>query len=162
MKQRPSGYLEERCEALERVLDSYLAAEQASTPSSDDLLLHFAGQLPFWNAELEVLIGSFDEFEKRSQSWQSERGLEEALRTQGLYVNSRALKYLKKKQGDKKSGSTKVVAPFARLNRVIEKWNHLLSLVNERLVAIDQDQLDEAPHDKQPLDLVGLRKPAKK
>jgi hypothetical protein len=29
-------------------------------------------------------------------------------------------------------------------------------------VAIDQDHMDETPHDKAPLDLVSLRKPAKK
>ncbi|MGE3804486.1 MAG: hypothetical protein AB7K24_07425 [Gemmataceae bacterium] len=161
MKQRPSAYLEERCEVFERVLDNYLAAEQAATPSADDLLLFFSGQLPFWNTEIDALIDSFDDFELRAQSWQSERGLEEALRGQGLYVHSRALKHLKKKQGDKKSGGTKVVAPFARLNRVIEKWNHLLSLVNERLLAVDQE-LEDAPREREPFDLGSLRKTVKK
>lgn len=133
MRERPSAYLEEKCITLEKVLDFFLLTQGSYLTTVNERLLSFLTQLTFWEWEIDNLMFSFASFQERSKAWDFEKGLVEGLQTKGILVQRHLFKDLKEKRRRKK-GVTRVVAPFAHLNKVIEKWNRLLKASEERIL----------------------------
>lgn len=86
---RPSVYLEEKCEGLEKVLDFFLDRQGKLFKPADEKLLVFLHQLDFWDWEIDNLIFSFDNFEERSKAWET-KGLAEYLNNRfGILVKNK-------------------------------------------------------------------------
>jgi hypothetical protein len=142
---RPSVYLEERCENLAQVLEFFLGPHRGQSPAIDEMLVVFLSQLGFWEWELDNLIYAFSTFDERSQAWEHENGLgmANALRTQGILVRFSAVKNLKAKRQARAGRRREVFAPVEHLNRLIQRWNALLDLCEER-VLVDIEEREEA------------------
>src|SRR5262249_7018435 len=142
---RPSVYLQERAEDLGRVFDFFLAPHRGQSPGPKEMLVVFLSQLGFWEWELDNLVYAFTTFKERATAWEHENGfgIANALRTRGIWVQPAAVKDLKLKRQARSGRSAQVVAPVERLNTVIQQWNELLSLCEQR-VLLPPGELQEA------------------
>jgi len=142
---RPSVYLQERTENFGQVLDFFLAPHRGQSPGPKEILVVFLSQLGFWEWELDNLIYAFTSFDERVTAWEHENGfgLANALRTKGIWVQTAAVKNLKLKRQARSGRRRSVYAPTESLNKVIEQWNELLGLCEER-VLIPMDEREEA------------------
>ncbi len=159
---RPSVYLQERAEDLGRVFDFFHAPHRGQSPGPKEMLVVFLSQLGFWEWELDNLIYAFTTFEERATAWEHENGfgLANALRTKGIWVQAAAVKDLKLKRQARSGRKREVFAPVGSLNHVINQWNELLGLCEQR-VLIPPEERQEAIHSGAQLlaDLSQFRKP---
>jgi hypothetical protein len=133
---RPSIYLQERCVELARVLDFFLETQGGRIPAIDERLVVFLTQLGFWEWELDNLIYAFTSFEERSRAWENDSGpsMAESLRMRGIPVRFSAVKNIRVKRRARAERVRQVVAPVEELNRVINMWNRLLDVCEERVL----------------------------
>ncbi len=68
---RPSVYLLNKCEAVDKVLDFFLATEGSYCRTLAEKRAVFLAQIDFWDWEIENLIFSFDSFMERVKAWNS-------------------------------------------------------------------------------------------
>lgn len=96
----------------------------------------FLSQIEFWEWELDNLIYASRTFKDRATAWEHENGfgIGNALRTRGIWVQTAAVKDLKRKRQARSERKREVVAPVDSLNRVIRQWNELLGLCEERVL----------------------------
>jgi hypothetical protein len=135
-ERRPSIYLQERAEDLARVFDFFAAPHRAQSPGPKELLVVFLSQLGFWEWELDNVIYAFNSFEERAKAWEHENGfgIANALRTNGIWVQTSAVKNLKLKRQSRAARQREVFAPVASLNKTISQWNELLALCEQRVL----------------------------
>lgn len=133
---RPSAFLLERCECLGRVFDYFLAPFRGRYVTLDEILVVFLSQIAFWEWELDNLIYVFTTFDDRATAWEHDNGfgLASALKERGIWVRPGAVKNLKKVRQARAGQRAEVVAPIPELNRVIDRWNELLGLCEERIL----------------------------
>jgi hypothetical protein len=139
---RPSIYLQERAKNLSRVLDFFTAPHRGQAPGYKEMLVVFLSQLGFWEWELDNLIYAFTTFGERATAWEHENGfgIANALRTQGIWVQTAAVKDLKVKRQARSGHKRGVFAPVVSLNRVIAQWNELLTLCEERVLISPEER----------------------
>lgn len=146
MKERPSVYLVEKCDGLEKVIDFFTHLQGSYLKAADEKLLVFLHQIDFWDWEIENLIFSFDNFEERSRAWKGGSMAEQIGARHGILVKS---KISDDADFNRKYRSCHeqevVVAPRENLKVVVEKWNALLSLCEQR-VMVSQKGLNTAIH----------------
>ncbi|GIW82223.1 MAG: hypothetical protein KatS3mg105_4030 [Gemmatales bacterium] len=132
MKERPALYLEDSCEALEKAFDTFLAV---NVPAAirNERLLSFLAQFDFWLSEVDRLMRLFETFEKRSKAWTSDKEMVDGFKEKNIQLNKTAGNLLQKRRVRPKGG-TQIIAPIARLQRVIGKWNLLLELTQQTLL----------------------------
>jgi hypothetical protein len=131
-KTKSSVYLEQKCEALEQVIDFFSAMQGNAIRSANDKLLIFLAQMDFWDWEMENLIYSFTNFKERSKAWSSNPEIAEQLLKQGILIKNKLERDLGYSMGYNFTRKNNVVAPWNVLKRVILKWNDLLKLCEER------------------------------
>src|SRR5262245_44105229 len=134
---RPSVYLQERCDSVEQALTFFLEAHHGQSTGMDERLVVFLSQLAFWEWEVDNLVYAFTSFAERARAWThtNSYGLAEALRTRGLLLRPAVVVKLKEKRQARPDRRGGVFAPVARLNQVLARWNQLLDLCEERLLA---------------------------
>jgi len=140
---RHSIYLTEKAEALEKAIDFFLGAKGKKSATMRRLV--FLAQIDFWNWEIDELIFSFSNFKKRKEVWESRASLEDGLKEHGFLLRDKAKwkarwcffesEYLKQRKLELK-------APTEALERVIEKWNRLLGLL-EKNVLVDEEYVKQ-------------------
>jgi hypothetical protein len=132
--ERPSVYLTEKCEALEKVLDWIIVGQHHK--GINDKLLSFLSQIDFWDWEMENLLFSFDNFAERSKAWADQAGIQDFLKSKfGMMVKapfSDQIDLVYKREW-RKYNEKEVVAPFEKLNLIIDKWNSVLGVCEDRL-----------------------------
>lgn len=142
MRERPSVYLQEKCANLEKVIDFFLMPQGTFLTTIGERLLSFLSQIDFWEWEIDNLVFSFATFEERSRAWEFEKGLIEGVQSQGMMVQKHLFNKLKEKRHRKKGQGRKVVPPYDRLTIVVDKWNQLLRLCEDR-VLLPRAELDK-------------------
>jgi hypothetical protein len=177
MKERPSVYLEEKCEGLEKVIDFFLSSKGGLLKPADEKLLVFLHQIDFWDWEIENLIFSFDNFEERSRAWETTGGI-------AAYLNNRFGILVKNKTADRveldrryrevrrrykewwnpdAAKKNEVYAPWEKLVKVVDKWNQLITLCEERVLVAEKHRKTAADLGAQVLpNLDKFRKQAKR
>lgn len=133
---RPSVYLQERVAALAQVLDFFAAPHRGQSPGPKEMLVVFLSQVEFWEWELDNLIYAFKTFQERATAWEHENGfgIANALRTRGIWIQLSAVKDLKLKRQTRSGRGRGVFAPVVDLNKVIQRWNELLLLCEEKVL----------------------------
>jgi hypothetical protein len=143
--QRPSVYLEEKCDTLGHVLSFFCAEQTGFAQTRAEKLVVFLTQIDFWEWELDNLIYSFATFAERSKAWEHQNGygMVNALRARGIPVRVGAVKDLKERRQSRSDKVRRVVSPTTRLNEVITQWNQVLELCEEKvLVPAEERQRD--------------------
>lgn len=133
MSERPSQYLVEKCQSFHKVLDFFLGPDKERRVS-------FVSQIGFWEWELDTLIYSVTSFEERSKVWEVMSSAEDALRQQGIVLKRGVLEGTRYNKKMRVKYGTKITAPIATLNEVIERWNQLLDVCENLL----PDNLEKA------------------
>ena len=129
---RPSNYLVAKADALSQVITFFKKGDGTA-----HLLAVFLAQIDFWHWEMENLIFSFDTFEERARAWGKARDLHEmvcsrfAVKQQKLERVEQHRKWLASVGFDSQS---RVFAPYGKLNEVLDEWNDLLFLTEQRLM----------------------------
>jgi hypothetical protein len=133
---RPSVYLQERAETIERVLEFFTAPHRGQSPGSREMLVVFLTQIGFWEWELDNLIYAYATFEERATAWEHENGagIANALATRGIWIQPVAVRNLKLKRQARSERRRSVFAPVATLNRLIHQWNELLLLCEQQVL----------------------------
>ena len=133
---RPSIYLQERADGLARVFDFFTAPHRGQAPGFREMLVVFLSQIGFWEWELDNLVYAFTTFEERATAWEHENGfgMASALRTKGIWIQSRTVKNLKLKRQARSGRGREVFAPMASMNKVIAQWNDLLSFCEQHIL----------------------------
>lgn len=128
---KSSVYLTEKCETLSKVLLFFLEGGYNKTVS--EKLAVFLLQIDFWDWEMDNLVYSFTNFEDRSKAWEHFKGIPESLKNLGFLVNdNRFMCYaFDIRQIQERN---EVSAPFNELNKVIGKWNDVLSVCEDKLL----------------------------
>ena len=161
-EKRPSVYLEEKCDALLRVMDFFAVAPTAFGQTMVERMVVFLSQIDFWDWELDNVIYSFVTFADRAKAWeyQTGSGLADALHSRGILVRVGAVKDLKHKRQARSGKAPRVVAPTRRLNEVIVRWNHLLEACEDRVLVPPEERRRAVEFGAQVLpDLSRYRKP---
>ena len=138
---RPSVYLEEKCQCLEKVLDFFLSPKGSFHKPVNEKLLVFLYQLDFWDWEMANLLFSFDNFDERSKAWIENRGMSEYIlhHFSILVKQGKWEEYDRSLDRDIRNYTEKpVVAPWELLRNVIEKWNLLLNQCEERIMQSEE------------------------
>lgn len=142
MSERPSVYLVSKAEALKTTLEFFHKKHESS-----EKLIVFLTQIDFWDWEMDNLIYSFEDFEKRSQSWRAAKDLPDLLSQNKIDVRADALDKVIWKQDcanwreacdlryGRRSGQVHVVAPMETLNAVISRWNDLLDICEKKIIS---------------------------
>ncbi len=133
---RPSVYLQEKCDALDQVLDFFVSRNPSFAQTRDEKLVVFLSQIDVWDWEIDNLIYSFDTFADRATAWVHANGwgLANALKARGVLVRASAVKDVRAKRQARAGVRRSVVAPVRRLNEVIARWNLLLTTCEERVL----------------------------
>ncbi len=140
---RPSVYLEEKCAALDQVLD-YLNQGSSLRPRVERLVALLV-QIDFWDWEMDNLIYSFTSFAERAQAWEFEngQGLANGLKTRGFWVRFGAVKGIKSRRQWVTmhwGSASQVIAPWTALNALIEKWNQLIAACEEEVLIAREER----------------------
>lgn len=133
MKEKPSLYLLDKCENLEKVLNFFRGEKGSFNSPGIQKRLVFLAQIDFWDWEMDELIYSVSSFDERSKVWLSSLDLVQALGKEGMMIKNAVLEkitWITDRHWDEKKVT---VAPVERLNQVIDKWNKLLNLCEESL-----------------------------
>jgi hypothetical protein len=137
---RPSNYLAAKADALSQVITFFKKGDGTA-----HLLAVFLAQIDFWHWEMENLIFSFDTFEQRARAWGKAHDLHEmvsarfAVKRQKLERAEQHRKWLQWIGLDLRSREghdlrSRVYAPYDKLNEVLDEWNDLLFLTEQRLM----------------------------
>jgi len=124
---KASQFLKSRAEILKTALEFFLYSGH-NLPLNEKLLI-FLSQLDFWDFEIESLIYVFEDFKKRSLSWQGGTvNLENKIRSQGIVVKNNAVDSIKESRRNRTSysNSDTVIADFTDLNETIKIWNSII------------------------------------
>lgn len=127
---RPSVYLKERCETFSKLLDYFFVSGKCVT--INERLITFLYQIDFWDWEIENLIFSFDNFEERSKAWigdVSSTAVETSMK-HGFPLRTNLVNFWRNWI---RRGNNEVVSPRDDLNKVVTKWNELLTLAEKKV-----------------------------
>jgi len=139
---KPSVYLQGKCECLEKVLDFFLSNNGGYCRTVKDKRTVFLSQIDFWDWEMDELCFSIDSFTERSKAWDSMQTVRECVAKLGLPVKAQILYEIESNRGwDGWRINSKVVAPVDILNKVIQKWNKLLKVCEETLLMDTKEYL---------------------
>jgi hypothetical protein len=141
-KERPSVYLEEKCDTLRRALNFFGAAQAGFAQPRTERLMVFLTQIDFWEWEIDNLIYSFSTFAERAKAWEQQNGygLANALRARGIPVRVGAVKDLKERRQARSDRVQRVVSPTKRLNEVITQWNQLLEISEGKVLVTPEER----------------------
>lgn len=129
--ERPSVYLVEKCQALEKTLQFFVSSYGGSLV---ERRLTFLAQIDFWDWEMDELMFAVQNFSKRAQAWIAGKGsLDILLKKQGFVVKTKKLENALIDRHWVTKYRQQVKAPIRQLNKVIEKWNELLVLCESLL-----------------------------
>lgn len=152
MTTQASVYLTEKCDTLDRLLTFFCDKKTAYCRTLNEKRAVFLSQIDFWDWEMASLIYSFDNFEKRSENWESALTLRQCLIDQNLLIRDKVLDDLEAKRGQRLYGSRyiidenddlikldhkdriRTIAPVDKLNKLIKKWNNLLSICEKDIM----------------------------
>jgi len=124
---RPSRYLIERIEAMERVID-FFATVSAGVALKEKQAV-FLAQIDFWDWEMDNIVYACEQFRVRAQAWNVSHGrLNDLLEGRGFLTKPRLV--VRYPWHEPKA----VVAPFENLNRLVRAWNELLESAEKHCV----------------------------
>jgi hypothetical protein len=132
--EKPSVYLVQKTDALREALEFFIADSPNRHKTAEEKRLAFLAQIDFWDWEIENLIYSYLGFVERQRVWASQSGLKEALGKNGMCVKARLLEKIRWStflDDYSYKRTSRVVAPCQLLNETIDKWNHLLTLIEK-------------------------------
>jgi hypothetical protein len=151
---RTSFYLVRRADALTGALRFFAEVEGAD---GDRRRLQFLAQSDFWEWELDNLIYSFTNLAERSETWCSPHAAVAKLGRLGIVVDTKLVhtarwrgRWIAKSKGTR-------VAPAAMLREVIDLWNHVVDLAEQRFIVPMRRKADRWNLQTR-RDLNGLRK----
>jgi len=138
--ERPSVYLLQKTQSLKDAIDFFFADKKANANANENRLV-FLAQLDFWDWEMENLIFSFDTFNDRSKDWENSADpISYHLSKLNIKVKYKRIERLKIERRDggaysyAVSHKMAVIAPVDALNALIDRWNDLLSLCEEKML----------------------------
>ncbi len=130
---RVSQYLLTKIENLEQVIAFFSKSKWRR--------LVFLLQIDFWDWEMDEVIYSYDNFEKRKESWSiPPDSLEATLRKLRYICDFDTLKQLAganelfAKMSAEDGQTDTVVPPAEQMERLLQKWNDLLMLVQDTIL----------------------------
>lgn len=139
--ERHSVYLKEKCYALAQAIDFFFGGNGKTT--SKERRLVFLAQIDFWDWEMAELIFTFETFKDRSKIWES--GITNAIKHTNFVIKNDVIEGIKDSNWHKYWCNYKndfVTAPIEDLNKVIQKWNELLNMI-ESTTLIDKQQVEK-------------------
>lgn len=130
---RPSVYLMEKAKALLNAITFF-----ASHVKNEERMLVFLSQVDFWEWEIDNLLNSFYTFEDRKELWEDADAVQQQLNRMGISIRPKKMHSLKIDRRWKKwylGREREVVAPMTILKEVIERWNKILQVCEEKYLS---------------------------
>jgi hypothetical protein len=112
--ERPSRFLKSRIESFAEALQFFVPMPQRQVA--------FPLQIDFWDWEMDEILYAVASFGEREKAWRlSGRTADELLGSQGILLRSKS-----RKSYGAAVQVTKVVAPLAELQSLVDQWNDLI------------------------------------
>lgn len=142
MQDKSSLYLQGKCECLEKVINFFLSNGGGFCRTVKDKRAVFLSQIDFWDWEMDELCYSVESFKERSKAWDSMSTMRECLAKAGLPVKATILHEIETNRvWNNWRINNKTVAPVNALDKVITKWNKLLTICEETLLIDNKEYL---------------------